>query len=166
MKKGLPIIVIVAVLAVGGWLFLKSRQPAGPVEISPKAPATQEKSFTGKLKDMVMRGVAMKCTWKQNNSSGEGFIKDKKYYGEIESGGKKTYVIMKDNCMWSWNKSESQGVKFCFEPTETGTDFWDVENAPQGNYTCVPAVVSDAKFNPPSSVNFMDMDEMMQGLGE
>lgn len=54
----------------------------------------------------------------------------------------------------------------CFEPTEEGS-IWEMprEGVPDVDHTCVPAVVSDSKFNLPANVNFMDMGEMM-GIGE
>ena len=76
-------------------------------------------------------------------------------------------VIIKDNCMWSWSEGESQGMKTCFDAAEQ--DIWD---EPQGasasdvEYHCVPTVITDAKFIPPTNIEFMDLDEMMGGYGQ
>ena len=82
--------------------------------------------------------------------------------------GKVGEIIIRDNCMWTWTAEEAQGMKTCFE--ETGPETTDVWEQPQGTtpdmaYTCLPTAVTDAKFTPPSNVNFMDLDAMKEGFG-
>jgi len=176
LKKALPIIVIVAVVIVAGaaWMFLGKGKGGVSVPIPGeiKKEAGQEgEAFVGKIKDVVARGVPVKCTYTQGDFTGTSFVKGKKMYGEVASEGKTGYVIIKDNCMWSWNTGENQGVKMCFEE-----DFWEMseEYAQEGEatvpteaeYRCAPAIFTDSKFNPPANVNFMDMEEMMRGMQE
>ena len=172
MNKNLPLIVgavVIVGLVVGGWLFLGKGKPevSAPAEVAEEAPAEQkEESFTGKIKEAVLRGIPMKCVWKDDRgNSTTGYIKGKKYYAEVISEGRTGYLIMKDNCMWTWSKGESQGVKMCLEPTEEEEGLWEMEGSPQEAYNCAPAAVSDSLFNPPANVNFMDMSQMMQ-MGE
>jgi len=88
------------------------------------------------------------------------------------SDGSTSEVILKDNCMWTWSTSEAQGIKTCFDPTEA-EDMWDMTgdttetqvNQAEFNYNCVPAVLSEADLNPPPGVDFLDLEEMMQGIG-
>ncbi len=108
----------------------------------------------------------MKCTWSTGDFSATGYIKGGKYYTEVMQQGKPGFMIMKDNCMWTWAKEEKQGVKMCFDPTEA-EDMWEYEGGGSPtdvNLKCVPTVVSDSKFVLPSDVKFMDMDEMMKGM--
>lgn len=169
MKKFLPIIliVIITILAVGTWLFLgKGKGGVSlPGEIKKEAGETGE-SFSGKLKEVVARGIPMKCTYSQEGNTGTSYIKGSKVYAEISAQGKTGYVIMVDKCMWSWNKGESQGIKMCFE-----TNVWEGEGeagaaATEAEYNCSPALVSDSQFNPPTNVKFMTLEEMMKGAGE
>ena len=176
MKKFLPII-IVAVVVIGGaliaYLLLGKGGlplPAMPGGVEKKAGESSEE-FVGQIKEVVARGVPMKCTYTQDNTTGTTYIKGKQMYGEIAQAGKTGYVIVKDNCMWSWNQSESQGVKMCFEE-----DFWEMpeENVQEGQasvpteaeYRCLPAMISDSQFNPPSGINFLDVGEIMQRIEE
>ena len=172
MKKILPIILIVVVagLAIGGWLYFKQgKQVSLPGEGGIQLPVgRKEETFTGKLKDAIARGISMKCTFRNDYVSGTGYIKGKKYYGEITSEGQQGYVIISDDCMWTWDESKSQGVKVCFEPTEGDGSIWDMQDqsSTEGDYTCVPAAVSDSKFTPPSNIQFLDLDRgMEQGFG-
>jgi hypothetical protein len=169
VKSLLPIIVIIAALVIGG-LFLSQRgkqEVSVPSEVGEEVPAEKEgEAFTGKLKELLGLGQALKCTWQHEGSSGTGYIKANQYYGEIISEGGEGYVIIKNNCMWTWSKEEKQGVKMCFEPEkgEEG-DLLDTEGSPQGDFTCVPAIVSDAQFNPPTDISFIDIDQMLK-MGE
>jgi len=171
MKKSLPIIIILVIIVAGlvGWKYLgkgKTALTSGGTEQVQEE--TQGESFTGKIKDAFMRNVPLKCTYQMDeNNSGVGWLKDQKYYGEITSNGKMTYVILVDNCLWSWSKDEAKGVKMCLEPKE-GEDIWtDMEKEQQAadyDYNCVPSVVNDAVFTPPGNIKFMDIDQMMKGF--
>ncbi|HUV42895.1 MAG TPA: hypothetical protein VMY36_03285 [Patescibacteria group bacterium] len=176
VKKFLPI-VIIAVVIVGGaivaYMVLGKgglSLPSVPGEIKKESGETGEE-FVGKIKEVVARGVPMKCTYTQGDNTGTSYIKGKNIYGEMMAQGKQGYVIMKDKCMWSWNKDESQGVKMCFEEDiwETSEDYaqeGQASVASEAEYRCLPAIVSDSQFEPPANVNFMDMDQLMQGVEE
>jgi hypothetical protein len=169
MKKVLPIIIVaVIVLGAGAWWFLGRGGGSLPIPTPggiKKEAGEAGESFTGKLKAVVALGTPMKCTYQQGDLTGTGYIKGKKYYGELAQGDKKGYVIMKDNCMWSWSTDEPQGVKMCFEE-----DIFEESEEAEGvvpveaEYHCAPAVFSDSKFDPPANINFMDMDQMMQDM--
>jgi hypothetical protein len=69
-------------------------------------------------------------------------------------------MIVKDDCLWSWSGEEAQGMKMCFKPEEGEESVWDSESAPQDDYHCVPAVVTDDKFEPPADIKFLSLEEM------
>ncbi len=174
MKKIIPIIIAVVVVGAGvvSWFYFggKTAKESGKQEAGQQEEVKEGESFSGKLKDMVMRNVPLKCTYSDGEgNSGVGYVKNKKYYGEITTKDGTAYVVMADNCMWSWADKEDQGVKMCFD-VEEGEDLWgdwenmDEEarlNTPQGSYSCRPATVSDSLFNPPQNIKFMDMNELM-----
>lgn len=174
MKKALPIIVVVVVaagLVIGGRFFLKRGGPATPQPTpDQEAPAAEEeKSFTGKLKDALTLGQAMKCTWeKDTNNFATVYIKGDKVYSDVTSDGKQMHSIMADNCTYSWEEGKTQGLKFCFEPKET-EGAKEEEQAreeyggepPDVEYNCVPAVVSDSMFNLPTNIKFTSLEEMV-----
>jgi len=177
MKKITPILIVVAiavVLGVGAWMLLGKGGVSLPISspgVIEKEAGESEEEFSGKMKDIVALGTPMKCTYTQGDITSESYIKGKNMYGEVNQGGKTSYVIAKDKCMWNWTTGEAQGTKMCFEE-----DFWDMskESAQEGQasiptdteYRCVPAIFSDTKFNLPANINFMDLDELMQGTQE
>jgi hypothetical protein len=179
IKKFLPIIIVavVLVLGAGAFLFLNKGKSTSPTPGVTKDTTTnkdtgqEQQSFVGSLKDAVSLGVAMKCTYQIEGNEYEGYVKGESYRGSIKTAeGKVGAVIIKDGCMWTWSEDESQGIKTCYEvegPDET--DVWEQSQgvaAPGINYTCMPSAVTDSQFTPPSDVNFMDIDAMMEGFGQ
>lgn len=165
MKKVLPIVIVgLVVLGIGGWWFFGGKDAEAPTMPSEIEEEIEEESetFTGKLKQAIAMGVSMKCTYTQGDFTGTSFVKGRNYYGEVSSQGIKSYVVMKDNCMWSWSEEQSQGVKMCYE-----NDIFEEEFEQQGQgqvsigaeYHCLPSVFSESRFNPPDNINFMDMNQ-------
>lgn len=182
MKKILPIIVIV--LIVGGLgAYLVTRKETLPtdegqteeIEQMQEEQEAEEKTYSGTLEKIMGLGVSLKCTWSQGEDySGISWVKGDKFYSEINSQGQTSQVIFKDDCMWTWSDAQEQGVKMCFQPEEAEEMISGEREPTEGgqtmpadvDYNCQPAVFTDAKFNPPNDVQFMDLDEMMQGMGQ
>lgn len=127
--------------------------------------------FSGSLKAAMELGMPFKCTNSVETGEGEavseGIIQGKQYRGKMTINGRSTNVIMKDNCMWSWQDNDSNGMKTCFEPTEEGEDTWDSNNEEfDKNVKCVPTVVTGESFLPPTNVNFLNLDELGKQGGE
>lgn len=176
MKNALPIIVVALVIVIGlvfGSRFLPKRggQVTPPSGVEQEAPAVEEKSFTGRLKDALSLGQSMKCTWKKDEGNfGTAYIKGSKIYTEVTYTGKKAYSIVADNCTYSWEEGKTDGFKLCFEPEErpgeepgeepsTEEFAWETADI---NYSCVKTVVSDSMFNPPANIQFISPLEMMR----
>jgi hypothetical protein len=154
---------ILAILTIS--LFLAGCTKKIPGTTIEKKAGESEKTFTGKMKAAVALGVPFKCTYKNNEVESTGYIKGKKYYTEmITPNGQNTFIIMKDNCMWTWATGVDQGTKMCFEE-----DIWDMEDQMEGQsetsndmeYSCTGAVISDSRFDLPSNINFLDLKEQM-----
>jgi hypothetical protein len=161
LKKFLPIILIVAVIGIGAYFYFGNKGTSLP------GGSTTSDIFKGTLETAVQKGVPLKCEFKSDdNNYGTYWVKGESSYGEIISEGKTGYVIIKDNCMWSWTQGEAQGVKTCFEEFDYSSveapDYGDLDtpvatdvSEPEGDYSCSPAVISDSKFEAPSDINFM-----------
>ncbi|HUS60220.1 MAG TPA: hypothetical protein VMX76_02445 [Nevskiaceae bacterium] len=175
MKKALPIIIVAIVvigvgLGIGGRKFFQKGELVPGGETGIQKAEIEEKSFTGKLKDALLKGQSMKCTWKKDdNNFATSYIKNQKIYTEMTQAGKKMYSIMVDDCTYSWEQGKTEGFKFCFEPEEGGEEGVEEGAIPEGysaqapdyDYQCVPTIVSDSKFEPPTNINFINPQEMM-----
>jgi len=118
------------------------------------------------VKAHFSKNIPLKCTYKTDDQNfATAYLQNKKYYAEITSAGKLGYIILIDNCLWSWSKDQAQGVKMCFQPKE-GQDIWtDVQNQDKTanvDYNCAPAIVNDSVFTPPSNIKFSDFSELMK----
>ena len=160
MRKFLPIVIILLIVGVGASLFLA--QGGNFLKgTGINVPKTNE-AISGSLKLMIEKGVPMKCSYKiDENTSGTGYIKGRKYAGDVTVNGVTSKILLIENCMYTWNEAakEALGSKICFEPTE-GKSVWDMEGETQANYTCTPAIFSDSVFNIPADIKFMDVGKM------
>ena len=178
MKKYLYLVILpIFALVLGGCnLFTKgtlditgSDNTAETKKGQPTGEAPKE-SFIGTLKEVISLGGTMECTYKKDDTFfGKTWVKGKKFYTEFTQAGKKGYVIMKDNCMYTWSSEQTDGFKICFDPAEFeemmegASDFGQQAGPPPDmNYNCMPAVIGDSRFNPPANINFMDFENMMQ----
>jgi hypothetical protein len=175
LKKFLPIIIIVIIaLAVGGYFVMgnktasssvTSKQTPGEAAVvtAGQGQQAQGQSFTGKLKDAILRNIPMKCTYKTQTDVATAYISGKNYYAEFSQDGKAGAIVIKDNCMYFWNKGEKTGGMMCFATTE---DIWGKadERMADANLNCVPAVIPNSQFAIPSGVEFTDLDAMMKNL--
>jgi len=128
----------------------------------------KQENYSGNLQKMMGLGVPLKCEWKKDDSYyGSSFVKGKKSFSNVTNEGKTANVIYKDNCIWSWEEGKVQGFKMCMDPEETEESMEAPMKPPEDvDYKCRPAVFTDAKFNAPGDVNFMSLEDMMQGIGE
>lgn len=143
-----------------------------------KESGKQEETYSGSIEKMMGLGVPLKCTWKQDdNYYGESWVKGKQSYAEVHQEGKVAKVISKDDCMWAWEEGNPQGTKMCFEPSELESMETEMEGRPQEqpnfqykqpevDYQCRPGIFGDDKFNPPVEVNFTDINQMMENMGQ
>lgn len=146
---------------LGAYMMFGRGNKAGIVETM----TGEDQPFSGTLKAAVAMGVPMKCSYSVDGAEYESYVKGEQFMGKISANGKVGSVIIKDSCMWSWSDEEVQGIKTCFEPVEGEDSIWDSPDTSEldMNYTCRPAAIGDDKFDPPSNVNFVDLDAMMNG---
>jgi len=165
LKKILPIVLVIAV-GVGAFLFFQ-KGSGGGINLG------SNDNFSGSLLAATKLGVPMKCTYKVEGNEYVGYVKGENWRGSMKSAqGKTSEVIMKDNCMWTWEEGVPQGMTTCFEPVEgeEETDLWEgaesAATSPDVNYSCIPTVITGSTFTPPVDVEFLDLDQMMQGFGQ
>lgn len=182
MKKLLLGLVLVF-LAGGAYMYTQKSKPSQETQIQLTQEQTQtppdDQAFKGTLAAAVSLGVPMKCSFSANGTTGEGYIQGKNYRGTMTTkDGIVTEVIMKDSCMWSWS-DKGQGMTMCYEPSEAQTKLWqdmakdapsdspasqDSPQTPELNaeYDCKPTLISDSQFEPPTTVQFTDLSQVMK----
>jgi len=160
MRKNLLVIPVLVLLS----LFLTGCAKKPGTTSGGQSTEQKKGLFTGKIKDAILRDTPLKCEWMSGGNSSVGYIKNKKFYGENTTKEGKSFVIIADNCLWGWQENKNEGTKICFDQNQTN-DIWNSDNSPKDDYQCSLAVFSDSIFNPPGSVNFMDINDMMKKAG-
>ena len=104
--------------------------------------------FLQKLHCCRESALSGKCTYQVDGNQYEGYIKGKNYRGKIESEGKIGEVIMQDNCMWTWNTGETQGMKMCYELDEADSTLWgEVDENTEGiSHGCVGRILHQVRI--------------------
>ncbi|KKQ95538.1 MAG: hypothetical protein UV74_C0001G0043 [Candidatus Woesebacteria bacterium GW2011_GWB1_43_14] len=162
-SKIIGVIVIVVVVALAGWFFLKGKG-AGPLSTVTEGGYSDSNPFTGTLKAAVALGIPMKCTYEEGGVEYESVIQGKRFKGSVATEGETSSIIMLDNCIYSWSKGTTDGIKMCF--SEEDTDIWDANNteseAPTAdlpdNLKCYPTTVGAGEFSLPSEVSFREFN--------
>lgn len=145
---------------------------------------TQSSAEKFSLKNALSLGQSIKCSYTDDKGTTvTTLVKGNKYkvngmsMGEDNSNGG---MISDGQYMYAWDETTKQGTKFDLtamqelsqEPQSTekadSFDFQKWADETEGKYqvSCEPAVVTDAQFTPPSDVNFQDMTQFVQQMGE
>lgn len=152
MKKIIPMVVVLLIVGVVAYALMSG----GQVQV-------QNESYTySALKSAIAAGVPLKCEYEVGGATAEGYVKGENWRGKMTFGdGRTGEIIIKDECMYSWEEGDPQGVKMCFD-SEEGS-IWDQEQVDNTDvsYHCTPATVNGSMFTPPENIEFMSMDSMM-----
>jgi hypothetical protein len=180
MKKAFIFgLILLAILLTGCLPSGKKESPEAEIG-KEAASGEQEEGYAGSLEKMMDLGLPLKCSWKQDDDYyGESWVKGQKSYAEIHQEGKVAKIISEDDCIWAWEEGNSQGTKMCTQASrEEGEAVPEETEEPKGQqpafeyqqpkveYQCQPAVFGDDKFDLPADINFMDINQMMQGLDQ
>ncbi len=190
MKNALVVIVILALLGVGGYFFLSSRGSLPKVPGMMTGQDSGSNVFTS-IKDALSKSLSLKCVY-----TGEGGVETTTY---IKAGAVRVMmagnanaeqpnnIIMKDKRMHMWSDSSKTGFVFTIEEPQNVTPFPTVEDAMESEDksgtdqqesilaqiekykdACRPEVIADSMFAVPTDVEFQDMnalqEQMMQQL--
>jgi hypothetical protein len=192
MKNVIIALVLVAILGVGGYLYMNSK---GMVPKVPSAMIGDNADKAGgvftSIKDALSKSISLKCIFKDEQGvETTSYIKNGAVRVTMASTAdpkQPDNIIMKDKKMHMWNMASKEGIVLEFKEPENVTP---LPTAPQGEDApatgdqgqqesilatiekykdaCKPEVVADSMFTIPTDVKFQDMSalqrEMMKGL--
>ena len=189
MKKILFIVIALSVLGGGYWYA--DQNDLLPMQETPKEEQqsdnktsdkekTKDSMFSGGLQKMLGLGESLKCSWKsEDEAMGTTWIKGGNTYTEIATAEGEFYSITKNNCVWTWMGTNSQGMKMCYDTeeeiyTEEGEneEMQEEMQMPETplqkppvdvDYNCKKANINDSRFDPPSDIEFISLDDLMEG---
>lgn len=186
MKKLLPIVLVVVVLAGIGW-YVSQKQGGSPASeqgegISRTSMPTpgEAPGVIGSIKDAMGLGKKMKCTYSDKGGSGVSstvFVDGQRFKFTTEANGTKMYGVFDGDTQYMWTAgAEKQGFKMtkaCTDElakmagqTETGAastttpqDFQESFDSAQ-DVRCEAAGSED--FSIPADITFVDQCEMLR----
>jgi hypothetical protein len=159
-KKVLIAVVVVLVLAVGGYTAYRLIKRSGPVQTQTQNPAAKT------LKDLLSQGIAQKCTFDQ----GALYIAGSKVREDfkVTADDKETnyHMIVDGNTSYMWTDDSVTGYKSSFNPgaspsagTTTAPGAPDINK--EVNYECGAWVTDASLFVLPKNITFTDLSSMM-----
>lgn len=186
MNKNTLIVVAVAlVLLLGGgaYLMLNRNAPSGESSLNTSDSVTvgTETSGPKSLKDLILGGVAQKCTYTDTTSGTEGvsYIANGKVRADYTTSEGTTttngHMIADGTTSYVWMDGQDTGFKMSFDLNEEAAT--DVPEVPEGqdnqaldvneamDYKCSPWLVDGSMFSPPSNVTFTDFSSMLPTAG-
>lgn len=154
---------------------MQNQETQGPDQ-SKKSLAGQVINSAEAVKNAILGGQKLECTYKMKNgnSMGEikGYIDGKKYKSSFEMNGEKYISIMDGEMMYSWSEKTKQGTKMniqCMQDLGKSLPQNDSQNSYKSSedmadnmmdISCQPS--SSVDFSVPSDVTFTDTCEQMK----
>ncbi|HDP74109.1 MAG TPA: hypothetical protein ENN46_04125 [Candidatus Woesearchaeota archaeon] len=137
-----------------------------------------EEYMTAALNDLVALGSRLHCTAEGEGEEGEPilinlYLDGERYRMNVESLHEGTeleaFTIFDGQVMYSWNSETPFGMMMDlsgFEDVEAPEDAEPAEAEQKFDYRCGPWVPVSSYFVPPADVDFWDMGEMLEGMGD
>lgn len=174
-KKLMPIVVVVLLLALGGYYFI-SQRGAGPQSLS------QNMNEARQFAQAIESGKPTTCQITKDFDVMEYFIKGKMMRANIkttiDNQTTLSYMINDATNLYLWTDAQKQGTKMAItqeeypqpEDQNTKVDTFaseaDYQNFQDMGYTinCQSGNFSDSIFTPPADIEFIDPTAIMQAL--
>jgi hypothetical protein len=179
MKKYFPVILILAALTLSACGAKTNNDATSATQ----APTTEnaQKTESKSLKDLLVSGIAQKCTYEVNNdgdiTKSEIIVKSNKFKSTTEISNKdgimKVYAISDGIYYYFWNdNTKGTGTKMKIETVEANANQTDTNSEKQQgvemdkkvDYNCSPTTLSDSDLALPANIKFMDLSETVKSL--
>lgn len=179
--KNILIIVGALVVLGGGYFFFLADDDGGDSASSDNQAGTSQ-AEQASLNELLGRNQNLMCTYSDtdeqgNTSSGTTYIAGGRMSGEFNlsangQGTIKSYVINDGQAQYTWQDGSDQGYKFDLSALEDPTDdsatddSQSVDQNQDYDFNCQEWSVDEARFTPPSNVNFIDYSAQLQQTQE
>ncbi len=173
MKKTIISLVVVAVVAIGGYLLINKKQVDINVASDGATAADENAMPSGKkmaFAEFVKKGGSYECSVEQHvndmNSNGHVFIDGERVRGEFTTNVNgqtiDSSLIVKDNMVYTWSSMMPMGMKMSVVKTEGDTNAptsgsYDFNAMQIGEYDCKAWSVNEAKFALPAGITFQEL---------
>lgn len=123
------------------------------------------------LKDLVMAGRPMQCTFKEEGSEGTVYVSGKNVRGDfsaiVEGKPVMSHMITADNTSYIWMDGQTTGFKMTIDPEaaesteQADAPVQGIDENKKMNYSCSNWSGDTSKFAVPSNIDFQDFSSLM-----
>lgn len=179
MNKILAIILIVAILGIGGYFYLNSKSSKAPT-IQPTTQNAPSNVFTS-IKDAISKSIPLKCEYDNQGKKTITYIKGDQISTTYDiDATKKGHALVLGKTTYIWEDGKTQGTKITIteEQIKQGQEMAkNYKNTPpqqkedtvakleQYKQSCKQEVVPNSVFEVPSDIKFVDLNEQMKKSG-
>ena len=185
MKKIVPVVIILILLAFGGYFYMKSKKAVpGQEKALVKTDSVAPGNIFTSIKDALAKSLTLQCNFKDEQGvQTTTYIKGGAVrVAMAESADKKqpNNVLIKDKKMYMWNDTDKTGFSYTMaEPAVTGAAVSPAANNQPASSNkedsvlatiekykdaCKTAVIADSFFQVPADVKFQDMSDFTNQL--
>lgn len=178
MKNLVPVVIILLLLGVGGYLFMNSQKTKPSTTVTTQGTTQQGGNIFTSIQDALSKSLSLKCDYPNPDGKGgtvtsyikNGAVRVSSIAMGTEGNGS---VIMKDNKMWIWDDVKKTGMTLTLDTSKLTPGAGAASNDDQKakvlaemekykNY-CKTEVVADSLFTPPADIKFTDLQNLMKG---
>ncbi len=162
-------VIIIIVLALGGFYFLNSAKSPSTAK-----PAETQKANSSNIKGSILsllsdgKNVSCSITYPDNKGQGTVYVSDKKFAGEFtvkDAQGKELtgHSVSDGTYVYIWTSAMPTGIKMKFDDVKTASQNTEsVDLNQEVGLKCSPWLPDNSKFTVPSSIKFQDMSSLLE----
>jgi|GEM_PF-3820501 len=184
MKKFIPLVVVLALVIIGGVYFFGKKTAMAPAindsNIVSDSVKQEKTTLVSSIKDAMALGQTMQCTYAVNENNpavtATAYINGSKFKMETVASGANMTVLSDGEKQYVWNNGTKQGfsiTKTCMKELEATLPRNDGNEEPRSNSGDLAATLDAAKnvqcepasgidFAVPKDVTFADQCAMMR----
>ena len=182
MKKIIPVLVILLILGVGGYFYMKSKNIPPKTLTETGGNAAGSNSVFTSIKDALSKSMSLKCVYKDEQGvQTTTYIKGGAVRVLTEGVKEKEQpnsIILKDKKMYMWNETSKTGFVYMItepkiSPSQENGKIPEATNGKDSSLlseiekyknSCKVEVIDDSFFAPPTDVKFQDMSAFTENL--
>lgn len=183
-KTVLGVIIAVIVLGLIAYFAFGNKKASAPENGSQngsqvesqtqQASQEQQASTPQSLKELVLGGKAMKCTFSDQGTSGTFYVASGKVRGDYSStaAGQTVagHMIVDGQTSYVWTEGQKQGFKISVDKEATASVIADAESSQGVNYneklaySCNAWSADSSMFSLPVGIQFMDLGQIQGNM--
>jgi len=186
MKKVLPVIILIALLAGGYWFYTVKSQVAKNPALMLMEKSKNEGGLFGSIEEALKKSMSLKCEFTDDQGrKTTSYIKNGAIRSTTNDSVDKEQpnnFLIKDQKIYMWNEASKKGFIYAIMsgnkqddgPGKINKMVQDSSGTEQKNQiiaemekyknACKAENISDSYFEIPANISFQDINEMMRGM--